>query len=194
MTYPVLPIIMPPGLNGMRNGELPATVLRTINPKGQLYKTAATAFNCLQLAAFFDGISCNPIGVSECYRDLARQKTIFYERFQLAPTGRVPEITRNYNGQVWNLKPGCAPCSAPGNSNHGWGLAIDIANCSPGSPVLKWLYGDGSLTSQALRYGFTWEIADGPQAESWHIRYVCGDSLTSAAEQAISVFPQLDVR
>lgn len=195
MTYPVLPVIMPPGLNGMRNGELDPYVLRPVaNDTGDLYKTAATAFNCLQLAAFFDGISVNPIGRTECYRTLARQKELFYDRYQPNPTGRVPEVTRSYEGRVWYLKPGAAPAATPGSSNHGWGLAVDIANCTVGTKTLNWLIGDGSLSSQALRYGFTWEVADGPNAESWHIRYVCGDDLTYSAKEAIRIFPQLDVR
>ena len=196
MTYPVLPVIMPPGLNGMRNGELDPNVLRPISDNtGELYKTAATAFNCLQLSAFFEGVAVNPIGRTECYRTLGVQKTIFYQRFQPNPAGRVPEITRNYEGRVWYLKQGnYVPCASPGNSNHGWGLAVDIAGATVGSKTLAWLLGDGSLGSQALRFGFSWEVADGPSAESWHIRYVCGDAITDATAQAIKVFPQLDVR
>ena len=193
--YPVLPVIMPTDLQRAQNGLLDPAVLRNVNPKGQLYRIAATAFNCLQLNAFFDGISVNPIGVSECYRNLDRQKTIFFERYQLTPSGRSPEITRNYDGRIWYLKAGrYAPCASPGTSNHGWGLAVDIADCWVGSKTLDWLYGDGSLGSKAIQYGFSWEIASGPQAESWHIRYVCGDRITAATEVAIKMFPSLDVR
>jgi LAS superfamily LD-carboxypeptidase LdcB len=195
VTYPVLPVIMPTGLQGCKNGELPTSVLRNINPVGRLYKTAATAFNCLQLSAFFAGVSVNPISSPDTYRTLAQQKAAFLDRFQPTPAGRVPEITRVYEGKVWYLKQGnYVPVASPGTSNHGFGLAVDIKDCWVGSKTLTWLLGDGSLGSQALRYGFSWEVADGPQAESWHIRYVCGDALTADAQNAIAAFPQLDVR
>jgi LAS superfamily LD-carboxypeptidase LdcB len=184
---------MPKELTGAQNGKLDPALLRNVKPKGQLFKTAATAFNCLQLAGFFKGIAINPIGVSECYRTLERQETIFFERFQLTPSGRVPEITRVYKGRKYYLKAGrYAPCASPGSSNHGYGLAVDIANAS--GPILDFLLGDGFLTSQALRYGFSWEVASGPEAEPWHLRYVCGDELTRDALEAIAVFPDLDVR
>lgn len=192
-SYPVLPVVMPNELIGAQNGKIDPRLLRNVNPKGQLYKTAATAFNCLQLAGYFQGISINPIGVSECYRTLERQETIFFERYQLTPSGRVPEITRVYKGRTYYLRAGdVVPCASPGKSNHGYGLAVDIANCY--GKTLGWLLGDGFITSQALRYGFSWEVQSGVEAEPWHLRYVCGDALTRDAQEAIALFPSLDVR
>jgi hypothetical protein len=59
--YPVLPIIMPTDLTGQRNGYVSTAVLRTIQkPQGKLEQHAATAWNCLQLAAYFNGLTLKP--------------------------------------------------------------------------------------------------------------------------------------
>jgi hypothetical protein len=42
-----------------------------------------------------------------------------------------------------------------------------------------------------VKYGFTWEVESGPNAESWHIRYICGDEWPSAVDEALKVFPDL---
>lgn len=189
-TYTVLPIIMPTDLAGTKNGELPASVLRNIKaPNGQLHRLAATAWNAMQLAAYFDGIELKHVGA---YRPLDQQIKLFRERYTGAPTGRTPQVTRTYQGTTWYLKKGMAPAGTPSTSNHGWGLAIDVASAS--GKRLEWLLGDGFSTSNALKFGFSWEVKDGANAEAWHIRYVCGDKLPQAVLDAIQAFPTLDVR
>ena len=189
-TYTVLPIIMPTDLAGTKNGELPASVLRNIKaPNGQLHRLAATAWNALQLAAYFDGIELKHVGA---YRPFDQQIKLFRERYTASPTGRTPQVTRTYQGTTWYLKKGMAPAGTPGTSNHGWGLAIDVASAS--GKRLEWLLGDGFSTSNALKFGFSWEVKDGANAEAWHIRYVCGDKLPQAVLDAIAAFPTLDVR
>ena len=189
-TYPVLPIIMPSDLKGQKNGKLNPALLRGIKaPNGKLHRLAATAWNAMQLAAYFDGIELKHVGA---YRPLAEQVKLFNTRYSATKTPRKPEVTRKYQGKTWYLKPGMAPAGTPSTSNHGIGLAIDVANCS--GKRLEWLLGDGFMTSNALKYGFTWEVKDGRNAEAWHIRYVCGDTLPQAVLEAIAVFPTLDVR
>lgn len=189
-TYTVLPIVMPTDLAGTKNGELPASVLRNIKaPNGQLHRLAATAWNALQLAAYFDGIELKHVGA---YRPFEQQVKLFRDRYAAAPTGRTPQVTRTYQGATWYLKKGMAPAGTPSTSNHGWGLAIDVADAS--GKRLEWLLGDGFATSNALKFGFTWEVKDGANAEAWHIRYVCGDKLPQAVLDAIAAFPTLDVR
>jgi len=189
-TYTVLPIIMPSDLAGTKNGELPASVLRNIKaPNGQLHRLAATAWNAMQLAAYFDGIELKHVGA---YRPFDQQIKLFRERYTGTPTGRTPQVTRNYQNTTWYLKKGMAPAGTPGTSNHGWGLAIDVASAS--GKRLEWLLGDGFSTSNALKFGFSWEVKDGANAEAWHIRYVCGDKLPQAVLDAIQAFPTLDVR
>ena len=189
-TYTVLPIIMPSDLAGTKNGELPSSVLRNIKaPNGQLHRLAATAWNAMQLAAYFDGIELKHVGA---YRPFDQQIKLFRERYTASPTGRTPQVTRTYQGATWYLKKGMAPAGTPGTSNHGWGLAIDVASAS--GKRLDWLLGDGFATSNALKFGFSWEVKDGANAEAWHIRYVCGDKLPQAVLDAVAAFPTLDVR
>lgn len=190
-TYPVLPIIMPTDLTGQKNGYVSTTVLRTIQkPSGLLEQHAATAWNCLQLAAYFNGLTLNQVGA---YRSYSQQLALFNDRYSTTDMGRVPQVTRIWQGKVYYLKPGKAPCATPGNSDHGWGLAIDAANCYEGSALLNWLLGDGFMTCEALKYGFTWAVADSknPNFEPWHLQYVPGDTYTQATLDAIKVFPAL---
>lgn len=190
-TYPVLPIIMPTDLTGQKNGYVSTTVLRTIQkPSGLLEQHAATAWNCLQLAAYFNGLTLNQVGA---YRSYSQQLALFNDRYSTKDMGRTPQVTRIWQGKVYYLKPGKAPCATPGNSDHGWGLAIDAANCYEGSALLTWLLGDGFMTCEALKYGFTWAVADSknPNFEPWHLQYVPGDTYTQATLDAIKVFPAL---
>lgn len=188
--YPVLPLIMPSDLKSEANGNLKPSLLRDIKaPNGKLHHLAATAWNALQLAAYFDGVELKHVGA---YRPLSEQIALFNNRYEAQKTGRVPEVTRVYNGKTWYLKKGMAPAGTPSTSNHGWGLAIDIADAS--GKRLEWLLGDGFMTSNALKFGFSWEVKSGANAEAWHIRYVCGDKLPEAVLEAIKAFPTLDVR
>jgi LAS superfamily LD-carboxypeptidase LdcB len=179
--YPVRPIVMPADLTHAMNGLLRKDVLRKIGPtSGELHRNAATAWNCLSMAAFFDKISLDHVGA---YRTLGAQTTLFKQRYSLTPQGR--NITRKMNGQTYYLRDGFAPSSTPGMSNHGWGLAIDIANAS--GDRLAWL-----LDGNAEKFGWSWEVKNGPQAEAWHIRYVCGDAPPRGVRNALASFPELN--
>lgn len=187
MTYPVLPIIMPTDLSACTNGQLPPTLLRPLKgTRGELHHLAATAFNCLQLEAFFAGVDLQSVG---SYRPYTQQLIMFNDRFSSTPTLRIPRVTRRWGGKTYWLRRGKAPSAAPGTSNHGWGLAIDIANAS--GARLAWMLGPHPLLSPVVKYGFTWEVESGPNAESWHIRYVCGDEWPSAVDEALKAFPDL---
>jgi LAS superfamily LD-carboxypeptidase LdcB len=190
--YPVLPIIKPTDLTGQQNGYLTANILRTIQkPSGQLEKHAATAWNCLQLAAYFNGLTLDQVGA---YRTYDRQLAMFNDRYSIKDYGRKPQVIRIWQGRKYYLKPGKAPSATPGNSDHGLGLAIDAANCYEGSALLAWLLGDSYTTSEALKYGFTWAVADpkNPNFEPWHLQYVTGDTWTPAVLEALKVFPALE--
>jgi hypothetical protein len=114
-TYPVLPIIMPSDLEGQKNGEISAALLRDIKaPNGKLHSLAATAWNALQLAAYFDGIELKHVGA---YRPLTQQVALFNTRYEDKPNFRKPQVTRKYDGKVWWLKQGYAPASTPARSN-----------------------------------------------------------------------------
>lgn len=191
-TYPVLPIIMPTKLNGFANGLIPDTLLRPVKGGGKLEAHAATAWKAMQLAAYFDGIDLSKhVGA---YRPLAAQKALFTERYAPVKTGRVPEVTRTLGGKTWYLKKDMAPAGVPSTSNHGWGLAVDVASAS--GSRLEWLLGDGFLTCNALKFGFSWQVADSKDKnfEAWHLQYFAGDKLPQAVVEAIDAFPDLDLR
>lgn len=192
MKFPVLKLIVPTDLAGERNGSITEAKMASLLsfPQGRLHRLAATAYNAMQLSAFFAGIELRPTSSADCYRTFAQQERTFRGRYTPVPNGS--RVTRTWQGQRWYLMPGKAPSAAPGTSNHGWGLAVDIANCS--GTRLNWLLGDGFATSNALKFGFSWEVASGPNAEAWHLRYVCGDKLPQAVIDAIAVFPEIDAR
>ena len=178
--YPVSRIVMPADLTGQLNGLLAPKLLKNIDTptQGKMHHKAATAFKCLALAAYFDGISLDQVGA---YRTLSQQAVMFKQRYSLTPQGR--NITRKMNGQTFYLRDGFAPSSSPGRSNHGYGLAVDISNCS--GERLTW------LLQWAGKFGFTWEVKSGPQAEAWHIVYVAGDAGTRGIRNALDAFPEL---
>jgi len=193
MKFHVLPLQMPAELNGKENGRLSDKLLRKLHgTKGALYRHAATAFNCLQMEAYFAGIDLQSTSVADTYRSYDQQLATFNNRYSEKLTGRVPPVSRTFNGKKYWLKRGMAPSATPGTSNHGWGLAIDIANAS--GPRLAWMLGDSPWTSPVLKYGFSWEVESGKNAESWHIRYVCGDKPTQAVLDAIKAFPELEAK
>ena len=166
MLYPVLPIIMPTDLAGVPNGKLPAKLLRNIKtPNGQLHSLAATAWNAMQLAAYFDGIELKHVGA---YRPLSEQMALFNNRYALSPTGRKPQVTRTYLGKTWYLKKGLAMLATPGKSQHNLGIAVDVSTAS--GPRLAWMLANEHL------YGFSHEV----QSEPWHIRFTQGNQVPPA--------------
>lgn len=191
-TYPVLPIVLPKDLKHVQNGKLDADLLRKLKayPKGKMHHKAATAYNALHLHAFFNGYDLSPTSSGDCYRTYDQQLALFNKRYSPTKTDRTPEVTRKFDNKIWYLKKGMAPSAAPGTSNHGLGLAVDIAGAS--GKKLKWMIGDGFMNCPVLLFGFSWEVKDGPNAESWHIRYVAGDKYTPAVVEALEAFPDLE--
>src|SRR5690606_19800620 len=105
------------------------------------------------------------------YRSYEAQRTLFLARYRTSPKANTD--VKTWNGQTWYRHTG-ATTAAPGTSNHGWGLAVDVRVMRGGqahpidSPALAWL-----LAGNALRHGFSWEI----QSEPWHLRFFAGDTL-----------------
>ena len=179
--FPVKKVVKPADLTHAMNGLLRPDLLRKIGPTtGQLHRHAATAWNCLKLAAFFDGISLDHVGA---YRTLGRQTQLFKQRYSLIKEDR--NITRTVNGKTFYLRNGFAPSSSPGMSTHGLGLAVDIANAS--GERLAWL-----LAGNAEKFGWSWEVKNGPQAEPWHLQYWCGDNAPKGVVDALKIFPELN--
>lgn len=126
---------VPVELAGYGNGKLPDSALSSINgTSAKLWTPAARSFEALKSAAAADGVT---IGITDSYRtyesqvDLAARKGL-YSQGGLA--------------------------AAPGTSDHGWGMALDLGL---DTKALAW------MRENAGDYGF---VEDTPR-ESWHWGY-----------------------
>lgn len=155
MRYPIKPVKLPDDLKGITNGKVPAALLRRAHGGGTLHHVAADAWHAMVEAAQQDGIKLGNVGA---YRSYDAQVALFAQRYTRIPNGS--KTTRTWNNKRYWLRRGVAPSATPGTSNHGWGIAIDVANVGTGGR-LTW------LLNNAARYGFSWELQDEP----WHIRH-----------------------
>jgi peptidoglycan hydrolase-like protein with peptidoglycan-binding domain len=119
---------------------------------------------------------------------------MFNDRYMTTDTGRVPQVTRKYEGKTWYLKKGKAPSAAPDptglkGSNHGWGLAIDLGYdvngklTSMGGKCLEW------MCANAPKYGFYLQGSDpkSKEFENWHWQYALGDASPDGSAQATPI-------
>ena len=113
------------------------------------------------------------ISTTGCYRSYNAQVKLFLERFTLEKTDG---IMKAFNGKNYYLKKGVAQAATPGKSNHGWGLASDLAVKDKGEhiPVTQTLV--QLLIAQAADFGFCAELDDEP----WHWVYFAGNKIPSA--------------
>lgn len=191
MTYPVHALTTPGFLAGKRNGQLPSEILEQVGPTGFLVPTAARAYRTLYVLAKSIGIDLT-FTYGGCYRSFTQQLNLFLSRYR--PVSAVtywatPASRRKrwheagnfgHSSTYWvkkQLANGRYPATAatPGYSNHGWGLAVDIAY--GGHPSQARAIGGHprwrELQALILECGFSWEL----QSEPWHIRYNLGDGV-----------------
>ena len=121
------------------NGQLPASDLAPIY-QGQLRKDAAAAWNAMNAEARRRGVELKPTGSKSSYRNLAQQN----ELYQLYLHGG-------------NL------AAKPGTSNHGNGMAIDLA-----TPQMR-----NMVDQIGAQFGYSKSWSDAP-SEWWHIVYQPG--------------------
>jgi hypothetical protein len=162
--YPYKKLVVPAALANVPNGKLPPKMLRPVKCGGQMWEGAADAFNAMYDAATLAGIKLRNVGD---YRSFDAQLGLFKQRYSLTDHGRKPTVTREWDGKTWYLRPGMAPSSTPGKSNHGLGLAIDLDVTA--AKVLDWLCVNGPL------HGFYLQTDDptSPNFEAWHWQF-CG--------------------
>jgi peptidoglycan hydrolase-like protein with peptidoglycan-binding domain len=181
MNYPYMKLVLPSALSQHKNGQLPPNLLAKVNTGGQMYAPVAAWFNKMYDAALAAGHKLRNVGD---YRSFEGQLSMFMDRYSTTDQGRSPQVTRQYEGKTWYLKPGKAPSAAPDptgkkGSNHGWGLAIDlgydqngkIASFALNSPSFIW------MCENAPKYGFYLQTADtkSKEWEAWHWQYCLGD-------------------
>ncbi|WP_372593555.1 D-alanyl-D-alanine carboxypeptidase family protein [Actinotalea sp.] len=131
---------------GPANGQIATDDLCTLwDGTNMLRGDAAVAMSALN--EDFTAAMGEPLCITDSYRTLAEQQRLAY------------------------TKPGLA--AAPGTSNHGWGLAVDLcSSVTYNSAKISW------LTENGPTYGWAnpaWARAGGSGAyEPWHWEYVPG--------------------
>ena len=149
------------------NGKLPNELLVKMG-NWRLHHRAADAWVAMCDAAFREQtIVLSPSSGGDSYRSYQAQVTGFENHYQLTALPGRP--TKQWKGQTWYLKSGYYEAGTPGTSNHGWGLAIDVAGLAaePVNPLSRWVLDNYG------RFGFSHEHRD--KSDPPHIRYFAGD-------------------
>jgi hypothetical protein len=125
---------------GHANGRIPLADMCSIGGSHRLRCDAATAFVLMDAAYVAE--RGQPLFVTDSYRDYDAQVDVHRRKPHLAAT--------------------------PGYSNHGWGLAVDLAVGGWNGEVFRW------LQANAHHYGWyhpPWARIDGSKPEPWHWEY-----------------------
>lgn len=155
------------------NGRIPKELMQPCGIRNfVLVESAARACRAMVTAALADGIRLDATGT---YRSYERQEQMFTHRYSPSPIDGRP--TKKWKGVEYWQRPNVAMAATPGNSNHGLGVAIDLAQRSRGGalePVgpatLKWLAENGPS------FGF-WNSV---KSETWHWPFFLGDEIPDA--------------
>lgn len=156
---------LPAILKGKPNGQIPAELLVPCGLRNFLMvEPAAGAMRAMVAAAAGDGVTLSATGT---WRSYDQQKAMFLDRYVTTNTGGK---TKTWEGRTYWQKPKVAMAAAPGTSNHGLGLAVDLSD-SPSVPIcgpsLAWLADHGPS------FGY-WNTV---QSENWHWTYCLGDDV-----------------
>lgn len=157
------------------NGKVPSALLAELEPKGKhglsnsarayLRRDAAASWN--RAVAEVKAKTGIVLTVRGWNRSLADQEKYFYQRYT---TTRLFDRPRKWwNGRYWYLKPGYAAAAAPGYSNHGWALAVDIEDFGA---VGQWNHPRYLKAWPILKkHGWTETEGRGSIQEPWHKVY-----------------------
>lgn len=187
MTLPIVRVTRPGDLKGVENGKVPAKLLVDVGDGGKLHHVCARSWLALVAMCTANGL---PLTWTKggMYRSLAAQVTLFKSRYAVGASGggcRQWDSDGDGKSETWCRKDAhVATAAVPGTSNHGWGLAIDVAydfDVSDGistddaafikqHPQFEW------FVDILEEFGFSFEI----QSEPWHIRYFAGDDIPQA--------------
>lgn len=169
MIYPVHPVTLPTNLANQPNGKLDPTLLYPVTGGGQLEAYTCWYYTILTQECAKANLVLTYTGT---YRTYAQQVALWYQRMTTQP---VSNNSRIWNGVVWYLRPGMASCAVPGTSNHGTGIAIDIAENGFGThaqPITQHGLVVVAYINAAHNLGFSWEGDPHSRLfEPWHIRH-----------------------
>lgn len=174
MAYPTHSVTYPSDLTPALNGKLPDYELVAVyfegRGTGRLHHQTARAWAALTHDCLVEtGVVLTVTSLADAYRTYSQQQTAFLQRYQT--TYIAGTSTKYWNGQTWYLKKGYAQAASPGTSNHGLGLALDVAEWNGAVKSISGSAAFGWLLTYAAEYGFSWEV----QSEPWHIHLWCGD-------------------
>lgn len=177
MALVVKPIVVPAALTDQSNGRLTLTLLSSTpglagGPTVRLLTEAARAWRAMAASAQTAGVTLKATGYADSYRTYDQQVALFTDRYQTDPTlngWRLWDSDGSGTAERWYKKDNVASAAVPGTSNHGWALAVDVANAS--GARLDW------LQDHALAFGWSWELV--PE-EPWHLHYYTGDAIPAA--------------
>ncbi len=187
-------IVRPSTSSQYENGKFPASALvqvPNVQTKCLMDKTAARAFEaCFDSAIKMLGIVIKDVGD---FRPFQEQINLFVDRYM--PVAQAvynstpsehkklwPDASHyGYNGGIYWIKNyakfGYWPATAatPGTSNHGVGLALDVAQEYDGDkdpdPITEVFVG------WLCQFGSKFGIYAGNSSEKWHWQYVTGDDI-----------------
>jgi hypothetical protein len=158
---------------GHRNGRLPNEALGWVwGPSGRECKLAKVGGAHLAWSALTEAAAIDDelIAGGGCYRTFEAQAAAWNSRRCYIPG--------NCDGNPY------PPTATPGNSMHGWGLAVDVLGASGlltcSSQELLW------LQIRAPRFGWVhpeWAHCGRPAAEPWHWEYVGTNPLQVDADR-----------
>lgn len=157
---------------GVVNGKIATGTLVNLEyARGQqLRADAADAWN--RVNRDFKKRTGVNIDLTDSYRPYAVQVTLLKRNYD--HKWRAGLTVRNggikyWDGRIWYKKPGYAVASTPGQSNHGWGIAVDAAGLGGFNGRYY-----AALAAVAGKHG--WSNANGRAInEPWHWEYTAGN-------------------
>lgn len=190
-TVPTTRVTKPAFLAAYENGKLPSNIMRSWDEDGLMFLPVSYAFQGLYLAASNAGHHLRADSTGR-YRSYERQVALLHERYVpyyvdgARDTNYVP--AHFYNGKfypagTWWLKSG-AMAATPGTSNHGWGLADDMASDANADNVGEFM-SDALLTwmrDNAPKYGIGLET----RSERWHWHWIGGNALSQTSVDTLT--------
>lgn len=124
----------------------------------QLQRVAAESFSNLVAIAVAD--SGENFQLYDALRPLEEQEQIFYDRYRVTNwTAKKNSSDRWHQGKIWRKVKG-ANAAAPGMSNHGSGLAVDIHHAGiqkvfrEKGPAWGWSWAEGKKNGEAWHFVF----------------------------------------
>ena len=195
MAIETRPALIPAGLV---NGKLSPCQLAPVFFPGVgmigVYPAAKRAWDMFAAVCHADtGLKLTITSAADAYRSYDRQVAAFNKR--MSPSYNpltCTTTTRTWNGTKYWLRRGFAPVATPGTSNHGFGIAFDIAWYIGGKQVgiqsstAGWQW----IVKNAVLFGFSWEGALPPSTmfEPWHIRHLFGDDVSPLVKDCEASF------